>query len=81
VLCFIYFETFYYSALDNLQTLYNSWIIFTMFTLVLLSHRGGVIMLWFLSYSVLPFVLLRQKWGELFDLDRDCIFNRSRFLS
>jgi hypothetical protein len=32
-------------------------------------------MLWFVSYSVLPFVLLRQKGGVFFDLDHDCSFN------
>jgi hypothetical protein len=31
----------------------------------------------FSSYSVLPFVLCDKKGAVIFDLDRDCIFNRS----
>jgi hypothetical protein len=47
----------------------------TLFTLVLLRPLGGVIFGVFpVYYSVLPFVPLWQKWGVIFDLDRDCIF-------
>jgi hypothetical protein len=31
----------------------------------------------FSPYSILPFVPLWQKEGVIFNLDRDCIFNRS----
>jgi len=50
--------------------------IIILFTLLFLRHLGGVIF-GFSSYSVLPFVLLWQKGGVIFYLERDCIFNRS----
>jgi hypothetical protein len=51
--------------------------IITLFTLVLLRPLGGVIVVWFFSllyFTLFPFV---TKRGSNFDLDRDCIFNRS----
>jgi hypothetical protein len=44
-----------------LECFFCLWILYTLFTLVLLRHWGGVIIFWFFSYSVLPFVLLWQK--------------------
>jgi len=49
-------------------------ILYTMFTLVLLRHLKGVFYNCSFSILYLPFVLLRQKWGVFFVLDRECIF-------
>jgi hypothetical protein len=40
------------------------WILYTMFTLVLLRHQGGVFYYCGFSILCLPFVPLRQKGGE-----------------
>jgi hypothetical protein len=51
------------------------WILYTLFTLVLLRHQGGVSYVCGFLLLYLPFVLFRQKGGVLF-LDRICIFNQ-----
>jgi hypothetical protein len=60
--------------------LYNAKLLdfITLFTLVLLRPLRGVIFVVVdFYYSILPFVPLWQKGGVIFDLDRDCIFDRS----
>jgi hypothetical protein len=41
------------------------------------TSMGTILLLWSFSYSILPFVPLRQKGEYLFVLDWECIFNRS----
>jgi hypothetical protein len=79
-------EDFCSSLLGHLQTLLFFPIVldFRMFLFVdfiysvypcpVETSRGSILLLWSFSYSVLPFVLLRQKCGVFFDLDKDYIF-------
>jgi len=54
----------------------NFGILYTLFTLVLLRHLGGVFYNYSFSMLYLPFVLLRQKGRVILVLDQECIFNR-----
>jgi len=80
-------QTFDFSATSKLFSIfllfldfrtYCLWIFYTLFTLILLRHQGGV----FDGFSILclPFVLLRQKGGVFFVLDWESIFKTGQVI-